>query len=330
MLEEVLATARSNPKIDPSLGIWSWEIPVYLFLGGLTAGIMFFAALMILMRKKDETPFVAQRYALWAPIVLSIGMTALFLDLEHKLYVFRFYTTFQWTSPMSWGSWVLILVYPFSVLLALATLRPGYPWLAGLVERFPIGRWVLDLCERFERPIAAVNLPVAVALAIYTGILLSAFGARPFWNTGILGPLFLVSGLSTAAALVVLVARQHGERHLFARIDVGLILVEIMIIGLFVINLTTGSQVHLDSVTLILGGPYTVPFWIWFFTIGLVAPLFLEFLELRGLRFLAFVAPVLVLGGGYILRHLMVEIGQVSTWTQYATQYDSTLLQRLY
>ena len=38
MLEEALVTARGNPKIDPSLGIWSWEVPMYLFLGGLTAG----------------------------------------------------------------------------------------------------------------------------------------------------------------------------------------------------------------------------------------------------------------------------------------------------
>ena len=48
MLEEVLVTARYNHKIDPVLGIWSWEIPTYLFLGGLTAGIMFFAAALVL------------------------------------------------------------------------------------------------------------------------------------------------------------------------------------------------------------------------------------------------------------------------------------------
>ena len=44
MVEEFLVTARHNYKVDPSLAIWSWEIPVYLFLGGLTAGIMCFAA----------------------------------------------------------------------------------------------------------------------------------------------------------------------------------------------------------------------------------------------------------------------------------------------
>ena len=40
MVEELLVTARHNYKVDPGLAIWSWEIPVYLFLGGLTAGIV--------------------------------------------------------------------------------------------------------------------------------------------------------------------------------------------------------------------------------------------------------------------------------------------------
>ena len=33
MLE--ITTPRHNPLVDPHLTVWSWEIPVYLFLGGL-------------------------------------------------------------------------------------------------------------------------------------------------------------------------------------------------------------------------------------------------------------------------------------------------------
>ena len=36
-------------------------------------------------------------------VFLSLGMFVLFLDLSHKLYVWRLYTPFQITSPMSWG-----------------------------------------------------------------------------------------------------------------------------------------------------------------------------------------------------------------------------------
>ena len=101
MLEEILVTARSNPHIDPVMDIWGWEISVYLFLGGLTAGIMFFSALMLLLNKDEEAPFSVNGLALLGPVVLSLGMTTLFLDLSHKLFVWRFYTTFEPTSPMS-------------------------------------------------------------------------------------------------------------------------------------------------------------------------------------------------------------------------------------
>lgn len=330
MMEELLATARFNPKIDPSLGIWTWEIAFYLFLGGMTAGILIFAAAAHLTRRPEENPFSAWRLPLWAPIVLSAGMTTLFLDLEYKLHVFRFYTTLQPASPMSWGSWVLVLVYPASILLIAATVRQGYPRLAEWAERLPLITPLFDWAEGRRRAIALWSIPIAVALGIYTGILLSAFSARPFWNTGILGPLFLVSGMSAAAAAVLLFARQADERHRFARIDVVLILVELVLIGLLVAGLATGARVQLRALDMIAGGAYTVPFWVWFVGIGLVIPLLIELWELRRPTALAVIAPILVLAGGYLLRHLTVDLGQLSTWTDYALSFDPALLDRLY
>lgn len=329
MIEETLITARLNPKVDPSLGIWSWEIPVYLFLGGLTAGLMFFAAWALLSGRDKTAPFAAHRMALWAPIVLSIGMTTLFLDLEHKLWVWRFYTTFQPASPMSWGSWLLIFVYPISLLQILSTLRPGYPRLAGWAERLPWTPALLDFCERHRRAIAAWSIPFAIGLGIYTGILLSAFSARPFWNTSILGPLFLISGLSAAAALAILAARDPAERHLFARIDIGLLVVELVLAVLLVIGLATGARHQLQAMELIREGPYAVLFWGGFMGLGLALPLLLEWQALRGRLRWVLIAPLLVLIGGFLLRQITVDLGQLSTWTEYATPFDPALLQRL-
>lgn len=329
MVEEILVTARFNPKIDPSLAIWSWEIPVYLFLGGLTAGIMGFAAYAVLANKDRELPFAHNRIALWAPIALSIGMTALFLDLEHKLYVFRFYTSFQPTSPMSWGAWILVLIYPLMVLQTLSTLRLGYPRLAGWLERLPLGHTALNLSETLRRLVATLIIPLAVGLGIYTGVLLSAFNARPFWNTGLLGPLFLISGLSTAGAVALIGARLACERHFFTRTDIFLISVELTLIALLIINLGTGPAQQLEAMHMVMGGEYTVPFWLWFVLPGLLVPLILEILEMRGVCNFSLTASLLVLYGGYMLRHLTVELGQLSTWSEYATQFDPQLLERL-
>jgi formate-dependent nitrite reductase membrane component NrfD len=316
MTEELFVTARSNALIDPSLHIWTWEVAMYLFLGGLTAGIMVFAAAMTLLGKDREAPFASTQLAVLAPIVLSLGMTTLFLDLEHKLYVYRFYTAFEMTSPMSWGAWILILVYP--------------PVTLQYLDRVPLSTPVLDWCERNRHRIAAAAIPTGVALGIYTGILLSAFSARPFWNSGLLGPLFLVSGLSTAAALVALSSRQKSEKALFTHIDVVLIVVELALVGLFLINLASGSGVQIEALRSITGGDYTLVFWVLFVGVGLLIPLLLELLEQRGfLKSLALVAPVLVLLGGYVLRQVMIDVGQESTWTRYDTQFSAELLERL-
>lgn len=329
MMEEVLATARYNAKVDPQLGIWTWEIAFYLFLGGMAAGIMLFAAWAVLGRKLETLPFAHDRFALWAPIVLSLGMTTLFLDLEYKIHVFRFYTSFQPTSPMSWGAWVLVLIYPVMMAQILSTLRAGYPTLADLLEKLPGGYELIDLCEDNQRLIAWLVIPLGIGLGIYTGVLLSAFSARPFWNSGMLGPLFLVSGLSTAAVLPLLISARGTERQFFERSDFGLILVELTLIGLFLISLATGAGQHLQALGLVTGGQYTVPFWLWFVVPGLLLPLVLEIAALRGSRLAGLTAAVLVICGGFILRYLMVEIGQVSTWTDYARQFDPQLLERL-
>lgn len=330
MSEELLVTARDNALIDPSLHIWTWEVAMYLFLGGLTAGIMIFAALMTVRNKDQVAPFATTRLAILAPIVLSLGMTTLFLDLEHKLFVYRFYTSFQITSPMSWGAWILIVVYPVSILQILSTLRSGYPFLAEYVDRLTTGRLVVDWCERYRKEIALTVIPFAVVLGIYTGILLSAFGARPFWNSGVLGLLFLVSGMSTAAALVVLMAKQRGEKELFTWIDLVLIAAEIGLVALSLISLASGSAQHLEALESVMGGSYTLPFWVLFVGIGLLIPLLLEILDISGIsKSLAMLAPVLVLVGGYALRHVVMDAGQESTWTNYETQYSAEVLQRL-
>ena len=330
-MEELLITARSNALVDPSLHIWNWQVAVYLFLGGLTAGIMIFAATIALLRKDEDAPFSAAKLALLAPVVLSAGMAALFLDLEHKLYTFRFYATFRVLSPMSWGAWILLLVYPVSILQVTATLRRGYPAAAAVVDRWAPGRALIDWSERRRRQISLLAIPLGVALAVYTAILLSAFSARPFWNTGVLGPLFLVSGLSTAAALVALLSSHGGERKLFTQVDIGLIFAELVLVALLIINLATGSAPQLQALhCCITGGPYTMAFWVLFVGIGLLVPLLLELLETNGYgHSLAIVAAVLVLFGGYMLRQVMLEIGQESTWTRYETEYNAELLQRL-
>ena len=330
MKEELLVTARSNPLVDPSLDVWTWEVAFDLFMGGLTAGIIIIAAMMTLMRKDEQAPFATRQLALLAPIVLSLGMTTLFMDLEYKLHVFRFYTSFQPTSPMSWGSWILLVIYPASMLQILSTLRIGYAPIADYVDRVAIGTWLLDLCERNRRAIAYLIIPFAIGLGIYTGILLSAFSARPFWNSGALPPLFLVSGLTTAAALTALCARDQGEKAAFTRAYLLLIVANLALLALYLISLATGSGPQLEALHRVTGGAYTMAFWGLFVGLCLLFPLLLGLLRISAAsKSAAVLAAVLVVLSGYAMRQVVLDVGQESSWTIYDTQYSAELLERL-
>lgn len=335
MREEVLASVMANPRVVPDMAIWGWQIATYLFLGGFAAGLMIFSGWAILSGRDEQTPFAVNRAPMVALAGLAVGMTALFFDLERKINVWRFYTTLRVTSPMSWGSWVLILVFPALALLALAGLPKGFPPLARWLEGLPVVgpriiAPVFRLCFDWRRPLAALNIALGIALGIYTGILLSGFNARPFWHSALLGPLFLLSGLSAGAALIVLAAGDPSERHLFGRIDLGLIAIEFALVGLFVIDMLNGSQLQQQAVAHVLSGNMAPLFWFGFIGLGLGVPAVLEAaMWRRSAAPVAVVAAVLVLSGGFLLREIVVTTGQQTSWTQFHNQFDPALLQRL-
>ncbi len=303
--------------IDPQMHVWGWEIPVYLFLGGLVAGMMMISGYFLFSGRYRNARSACYLLPGLALGLLSAGMLALFLDLEHKLYFWRLYTTFEVASPMSWGSWILLLVYP--ALVANMLLRVPRP-LRPLLDRLPpVGR----LSERMRRrpklitAVGALNMLLGGLLGIYTGILLSALGARPLWNSALLGPLFLVSGLSAAAAFGHMVARDAAERELLAKADNGFLVAELVLIGLFLVGLVSSTQVHLEAARLFLGGPYTAVFWVFVVGLGVVIPLIIQLLAVNHRIRHTPVAPLLVLAGGVVLRFVIVSAGQVSHWSPF-------------
>ncbi len=310
MIAELTST-RANPLVDPALHVWGWEIPVYLFLGGLVAGMMVLSGWALLSGRGRRSECACHTLPGLGLGLLSAGMLALFLDLEHKLYVWRLYTTFMVRSPMSWGAWILVLVYPALALNLL--LRPPR-WLARVPAVAALSAR-LGAVPGSDRAIGALNLAFGVLLGIYTGILLSAMGARPLWNSAVLGPLFLASGLSSAAALVHLIARERAESERLARADNVFLGTELALIALFLIGLASSSRVHMAAAGLLLGGPFTAVFWVGVVGLGIVFPLAVQSLTLGHRVRHTPVAPLLVLAGGLLLRLVIVYAGQLSRWS---------------
>lgn len=311
MDEEIIISGRMNPKIDPILAIWGWEIPLYLFLGGLAAGILFFAALYTILGREKELPTAVRKATFIVPAILVIGLFALFLDLKNKLYFWQLYTTIRLESPMSWGAWVLMLVTPLSIVWCVAYWRDLVPNWKFKVEWL---EFIEKQVNKYRKPLAWVMIVSSVILGIYTGILLSAFNARPLWNTSILGPLFLVSGLSTGAAVIMWMSKDHLERTLFSKIDLILIGIEIFFIIHLFMGFLASNAAQIEAAQLFLGGAYTLPFWGGVVVLGLLVPAILEIMELRGKRIPVALPAFLILFGGMVFRFIMVDAGQLSKY----------------
>lgn len=309
-----ITTTRANPLVDPAVHVWHAEIPIYLFLGGLVAGLMVLAGAWQLRAPRAHSRALA--LLPWAaPVLLTLGMLFLWLDLENRWNVHRFYLAMRPTSPMSWGSWILLAVYPVAILTAWLATPAGVR--RKVLARLPAGaahvRWLGMKAARRARAIAWASVVLGASLGIYTGVLLGTMSARPLWNSAILGPLFLVSGLSSAAAFILLYRVSDAERGMIGRLDMGLILVELLLIALWLVQLGTGGAASRAASALLLGGPWTTAFWTFVVVMGLLTPLAAEWIESRHRVLPGRVPALLVLLGGFALRWIIVYAGQESS-----------------
>lgn len=310
-----IAITGTNAITYPHLEIWGWQVAIYLYLGGIVAGLMVLGAISQLRKRpvatEGERPVSCYLAPLLSPILLIIGIFFLYLDLTRKLNAFWFYLSFNIFSPMSFGGWGIALIIPVSTIWAIVYAPQNYleklkwPWVQNLSDKL----------SPYRKKIAMANLGLGIFLGIYTGILLSSFVARPLWNSAILPILILNSGLSTGAALLVLVARDPKEKLFFTKADIVLIATEIVFILLFFYGHFRSTSNYFESIAPFFTTGYYFPFWISVFILGIFFPmaLVLDVAELTGfVKLRVHVSAWLVLIGGLVLRLALVYVGQLS------------------
>ncbi len=328
-MEEVLyVSGKALPHINPHLEIWGGTIAIYLFIGGLAAGLLFFANFFYLKGKGNSMPMTIKVAPILTPIIIIIGLGLLVFDLHHKLYFWQLLLHIRMMSPMSWGAWTLTVIMIPAILWPITYLDDSIKylqernpkckitgiliWANNLINKLPILPWIINIFNKNKKIAAYFTLFLSIVLGVYTGILLSAFNARPLWNSAILGPLFLTSGVSTAAALLMWLSNNPLERKLYSKIDLFLIAVELFfIIHLFMGMLSSGIA-QVEAAQLFLGGPFTVYFWVLVVSMGLILPAILEIMELSGFHIPIAIPAFLVLLGGLLFRFIMVYGGQAS------------------
>ena len=329
MKEQLMASGRNIPDLYPHVDVWGFGIPLYLFIGGLAAGILLFAAYFYLKGKGDELPVTVKISTIIPPVIIALGLFFLVEDLHHKAYFWQLMTHFRIQSPMSWGAWVLTVVFVLSIIWPLTFMDDiikffeengrkkwanSFVFINNIIEKTPVLPVVITWSEKNRKLLAGLLLFFGTILGIYTGILLSSMNARPLWNTAILGPIFLTSGISTGTAAIMWISNNAKEKLMYSKIDFVLILTEIVLIVLMFLGMIWGGEVQVRTAEMFFGGEFTAVFWGIFVGMGLVVPAILEYMEMKGIHVPVAVPAFLVLAGGLLFRIIMVTAGQISTY----------------
>ena len=293
---------------------WGLMIVIYLFTAGLSAGAMITSNLAFLYGGQ-EFERVSRLGAYLSPFPISLGLGVLVLDLGSPFNFYQLFLTLELSSPMSYGSWIIL----FFTLLSFGYL---YLWLPQAYQK--VGQ-TLQL-ERWKKRLAMLMPFLSIAVASYTGLLLNA-AVRPIWNAPLLPILFLVSALSTGVAAVIMISNlspwkraRHKELHVLTKADAGLIILECLIILIMIVMGRSSSASELMAFSSLLVGNYVWVFWLLIVGLGLIIPLFMELMELKGKIPVKWVWPVtisssfLVLFGGFFVRYVITYAGQTNSW----------------
>lgn len=288
---------------------WRWLIVGYFFIGGLAGGCYFLAALIDLVGRPEDRPIARLGYYVAFPAVAVSGIL-LILDLSIPS---RFWhmlieantrqPMFKAYSPMSVGSWALLVFGAFSFLAFVAALadagRLRRPWVARLRPPGIVGGMI-----------AVLGGALGLFITGYTGVLLAVTN-RPIWSdTPLLGLSFVISAASTSAALLILLVPRRWWTlpgvHALRRFDDIALVLELVALIALVVSLGSMARAWLNAwgVLLLVG----------VVIIGILIPLALQ--GFRGRRrmlrrdLVTPVAAVLVLLGGFLFRVVIVLSAQ--------------------
>ena len=284
---------------------WGWLIVFYFFFGGLAGGCYFLAVLIDFFGRNEDRPLARLGYYISFPCILISGLL-LTLDLQRPLRFWHmliesntYRPIFKYWSPMSVGSWALLIFGIFALLSFLGALVEDnrLAWPAGRKIRPP---------TMLGRMIGLIGGIFGFYVAGYTGVLLAVTN-RPIWSdTPLLGMLFVVSAASISAALMILLAQRSRWTMpglvALHRMDTWVVALEFLVLIGVMISLGPVFRAWLNAWGLLLFFGVIVA--------GMLIPSALywrrEWLGDRNVT----TAAALVLVGGFILRLVIVFSAQ--------------------
>ncbi|MDQ4106649.1 MAG: polysulfide reductase NrfD [Actinomycetota bacterium] len=286
---------------------WTWEVPIYFWLGGIGSGAHVVNTIARLMGHNDKALIRAGRYT--TLICMLLSPLLLISDLGRPERFYNMLRIAKWRSPMSMGTWGLSVFASLSGLVAAHQAAED-----GLLGRESFLTRLLALLP--DRLIGTLAAPFGIFVGAYTGVLI-ALTSTPIWarNAVLMGPLFLTSAMSTGLSAISFVLHLFGageEKTLegLRRAEESSLSFELGLLGASLIQMGRwGKPLRTGKVGAVFFGGTVVG--------GLLAPFAL--LQGRESRGRSLLASILVLIGGYLLRHTILDAGKLSARDPEAT-----------
>ncbi|MHC4545118.1 MAG: NrfD/PsrC family molybdoenzyme membrane anchor subunit [Planctomycetota bacterium] len=272
---------------------YDWMIVTYFFFGGLSAGAYMFSVAANYWKKEFKP--LAKTAAILAPITLAIGMFFLLVDLGKPFRMWRLFVSFNPSSAISWGTWFLCIFFLLSLV---------YTRLLTKGE------------DEKAKKYAYLGLPLGFLVAVYTAIILAQSPGTALWRhvIAILPWLFLLGGLISGIALVIVVSAGRSDSVLLAKLGkfvAWLVLLELGIIFTDVVILLNGDIIAVESAKSFLVGKFSFLFWVLEIILGSLIPVIILLRTKVSAKGLA-VASILILTGIYVMRYIVVIGGQLT------------------
>lgn len=229
---------------------WEWWILAYFFFGGLAGGSYAIGTLIRLAgtdrdQRAASIAYVVSFLALIpCPIFLIVDLGTPLRFWHMMLNASEGGLMLKYWSPMSLGSWALLIFGLFSFVSFVGAVGELGWWRMGAIE---------SLRSRISRTLSAIWGAVGTAfgfvVAGYTGVLLAVSNQSVWSDAGwVLGGMFLASALTgSAALLLLLVSRRHeGDAGTDARLalaDRNFAVIEAVLVVLFLVSLAAAGTI---------------------------------------------------------------------------------------
>jgi protein NrfD len=336
---QLLATnPQSGVALPPR---WGWYVILYFFVGGMAGGLLAIAAGLELVGDARDQEAVRLAHRLAFPLIIVCALL-LIVDLGRPDRFWHMvvmshrvpYPIFKPWSPISLGTWILSTYGVVAFVAFLDTLAdpPGrnigdgliirWGWASRTVEALQ-RRLLYPARERISRWPRAVRTAwyglealSGFALAGYTGVLVVGTSRVAWHNARFMGALFLLSGVSTAYALLMLLLVRRGRRATDSTLrklsdgDQWTVAMELVVLAVTVISLGSLGRPFWS-------GGFGVVFWLGVVLVGLLVPLARHWISLGPGERAIGRAAACVLVGGLLLRFVIVmspQYPRVALW----------------